>query len=175
MRFERGLSKEFQVFKFVGEMFHKLGTNLDGRDRDVPWSAAAISFFVRSAGPLYSNFKFAAAHAKYIHDSIVKLESNNQTTPFWGFRLHKRRPQLGDLICKWREVPVDFDVARHRDDFKSHCDVVVTIDSERNELLAIGGNVNNSVSTTVYRLDPGDFLADRDNVFALLANITEGP
>jgi hypothetical protein len=88
--------------------------------------------------------------------------------------LHERRPQLGDLICKWREVPVDFDVARHRDDFKSHCDVVVTIDSER-ELLAIGGNVNNSVSTTVYRLDPGDFLADRDNVFALLANITEGP
>jgi Uncharacterized protein conserved in bacteria (DUF2272)/Bacterial SH3 domain len=175
MRFGRGLGKEHvdPFYKFVGEMWRAIGINLDGRDRDVPWSAAAISFMARNAGPAYSRFKFAAAHARYIHQSIAKRDANDVETPFWGFRLHERRPQLGDLVCRWREVEVDYEAARLRDDFKSHCDIVVRIDSEKNEVLAIGGNVSQSVSTTTYKLTAGDFLADSDSVFALLANIAD--
>lgn len=176
LRFARGLGKE-QVdpfFRFVGEMFKSIGLKLDGRDRDVPWSAAFISFVTRRAGPAYAKFKFAAAHAQYINDSIKKRNAGTKDTPFWGFRLDERRPQLGDLVCKWREHPVDFDTAAKVGAFKSHCDIVVSIDSASNTLLAIGGNVAQSVSVTTYHLTAGDFLADRDNVFALLANRTDG-
>jgi len=177
LRFERGLGKEHvrPFFRFVGEMWQALNPPLalDGRDRDVPWSAACISFIARKSGPAYAKFKFAPGHSKYIHDSINKRSKNNKDTPFWGFRLHERRPKLGDMVCRWREQPIDFDTAEHSDSFKSHCDIVVSIDSANNTLLAIGGNVSHSVSVTSYHLTAGDFLADRDAVFALLANITD--
>jgi hypothetical protein len=174
-RFERGLGKEHvnPYFRFVGEMWARLGMDLDGRDRDVPWSAAFISFAVRNAGSGYSGFKFAAAHARYVHDAIKRREANDTSAPFWGYRLHERKPQLGDLVCRWREVPVDFDDARHRNDFKSHCDIVLRIDSENDEVLTIGGNVDESVSLTTYKLTAGDFLAGTGGVFALLANRTD--
>jgi hypothetical protein len=176
MRFARGLGQEHvdPFYRYVGEMWQAIGINLDGRDRDQPWSAAAISFMMRNAGAAYSRFKFAAAHARYIHHSIRKREANDANTPFWGFRLHERRPQIGDLVCRWRESPIDYETARHRDDYKSHCDLVVHIDSEKNEVLGIGGNVSQSVSTTTYKLTAGDFLQASDGVFAMLANITDG-
>lgn len=174
-RFRRGLGKENTepFYRFVGEMFRAVGYDLDGRDRDVPWSAAAISFMVRNAGPAYAEFRFAIAHARYIHDSIRKREAGDRKSPFWGFRLHERRPQLGDIICRWRETEIDFETARHRDDYKSHCDIIVKIDSLQNGLLAIGGNIGHSVSITRYDLTSGDFLRDSDGVFALVANMTD--
>ena len=52
LRFEKGLGREFDdpFAGYVGEMWRAINLNLDGRDRDVPWSAAAISFMVRNAG-----------------------------------------------------------------------------------------------------------------------------
>jgi hypothetical protein len=174
-RFQRGLGKETvdPFFKFVGEMWEAIEIHLNGRDTDQPWSAAAISFMVRKAGPKYASFKFAAAHSRYIHDSIKRRESSDQTSPFWGFRLAEHRPQIGDLVCRWRERPIDFDTARVRDAFKSHCDIVVQIDTVNNTAMAIGGNVAQSVSVTTYELEPGDFLAERNQVFAVLANRTD--
>jgi len=181
MRFDRGLGQEDEdpFFKFVGEMWKNLGINdRDGKD-DIPWSAAAISFFVTGGGSAYSKFKFNGQHSVYIHDSIKKREANITDTPYWGFRLNERRPQLGDMICQWRDVPQTFSTARLNNDFNSHCDVVVKIDSEKNELLAIGGNVrggnvDESVAVTTFRLAPGDFLARQGRVFAILTNITDG-
>ncbi|HUD28382.1 MAG TPA: DUF2272 domain-containing protein [Novosphingobium sp.] len=173
LRFDRGLGKEHidPFFRRVGEYWDKINLNLDGKDRDVPWSAAFISYVVRDAGAPYAGFKFAAAHARYINDSIRRR--GNGGTPFWGFRLGERKPRIGDLVCRWRESPIDFDTAAERDSFKSHCDIVVAIDSLGDELLAIGGNVAHSVSVTRYKLTAGDFLADADGVFALLANVTD--
>jgi hypothetical protein len=59
MRFEQGRGKENDApfAGFVGEMWRAIGVdNLDGTDRDVPWSAAAISLMVRNAGPAYRAF-----------------------------------------------------------------------------------------------------------------------
>ncbi|WP_114953415.1 DUF2272 domain-containing protein [Sphingosinicella terrae] len=170
-RFERGLGKETvdPFFRHVGEMWRAIGIDLDGKDNDQPWSAAAISFMVRHAGKGYEDFRFAAAHARYIHHSIKKREAD-AASPFWGFRLHEHRPRLGDMVCRWRERPIDFETARRRDDYKSHCDIVIKVDSAKNVVLALGGNVRNSVSITRYALGPGDFLADQGGVFAVLAN-----
>jgi hypothetical protein len=173
LRFEKGLGREFDdpFAGFVGEMWRAIGMDLDGRDRDVPWSAAAISFMVRNAGenfPKYRNFRFAAAHARYIHDSIAKRQAEDGDAPFWGFRLHERRPDLGDMVCRWRETERDFDDAAVSDRFKSHCDIIVRITND--EVFAIGGNVGHSVNITRYDKTQSGFLADTKNVFAHLVN-----
>lgn len=92
LRFEMGMGQEHvdPFFKFVGEMWQSIGINLDGKDRDTPWSAAFISFCVRKAG--ITGFKFAAAHSRYIHDAIIKRFAN-QEAPFWGFRITEQPPR----------------------------------------------------------------------------------
>jgi hypothetical protein len=176
LRFEKGLGQETVApfHRYVGEMWQAIGLHLDGRDADQPWSAAAMSFLVRQAAahfPRYQRFRFAAAHARYIHDSIARRLANDHEAPFWGFRLHERRPQLGDLVCRWREVPVDFERALQRDDYKSHTDVIVQVGPDT--VLALGGNVNNSFSLTRYDKTGAGFLAGTNGVFALLANVVE--
>ncbi|MCP5242924.1 MAG: DUF2272 domain-containing protein [Burkholderiales bacterium] len=76
-RFNFGLGREHEdpYFEYIGEMWRRINLDLDGKDRDVPWSAAAISYMVHNAGQTllttkYSKFHFAAAHSRYVHDSI---------------------------------------------------------------------------------------------------------
>lgn len=179
MRFARGLGKEHiaPFSGFVGEMWRAIGLpNLDGTDRDVPWSAAAVSFMVRNAGPKYANFRFAAAHSKYIHQAIRARLEGDRSVPFWGFRLDEVRPQIGDIVA--RDNPdigpeVTYDVAASLDAYRSHTDIVMQIDSDNQILRAVGGNVGHSVNIARYDLAPGDFLASTNNVFALLRNITD--
>lgn len=175
LRFERGQGKEHHspFYKFVGEMWQAIGMDLNGKDRDVPWSAAAISFMVRNAGddskfPKYKSFKFAAAHSRYMHDSIVQRDKNNNNAPFWGFQLHEKRPQIGDIVGKWRVTRRDFEDARAGDGFKSHSDIIVSIRNDH--VLAIGGNVSDSVSITRYEKIPVGFLAAVNKVFMLMVN-----
>lgn len=179
MRFDRGLGREsVRPFAgFVGEMWKAIGNdNLDGTDTGVPWSAAAISFMVRNAGPAYANFRFAAAHSKFVHHAIQAREEEDTTVPFWGYRLNEMRPRIGDIVV--RDNPdhgpnVDFDIAARLDSYRSHSDIVVRIDSAKQRLLAIGGNVGQSVSVAVYDLAAGDFLDDTRHTFALLRNRTD--
>jgi hypothetical protein len=177
-RFEHGRGEEHidPFFRFVGEMWRSIGLDLDGRDRDQPWSAACISFLVREAGrshPRYNGFKFAAAHGRYVHDAI-KARIDGRAAPFHGFRRGERAPQLGDIVCKPREGSgVTFEMARATGEFKSHCDIVVGIDSPNFKLITIGGNVGHSVAITEYPLGAGDFLAANSGIFALLANMTD--
>jgi hypothetical protein len=178
MRFKRGLGKEhIKPFSdYVGEMWAALGDDLDGTDRGVPWSAAAISFMVRNAGREYSRFRFDAAHSKYIHHAIRARRDNDRNVPFWGYRLDEIRPQIGDIVC--RDNPdfapdVDFDVASNTESYRSHCDIIMQIDSAKQRLIAIGGNVRHSVHHVFYDLAPGDFLDDTQHTFAVLRNITD--
>lgn len=181
MRFKRGMGKEnVEPFSgFVEEMWRSIGVhNLDGTDQDVPWSAAAISFMVRKAGDAYADFRFAAAHSKYIHQAIRARLDDDESAPFWGFRLHEVRPEIGDIVA--RDNPsfgpaVTYDVAANLSTYRSHTDIVVQIDTANNVLLAIGGNVSNSVSVTKYPLAPGDFVSDSGHTFAILKNRTDGP
>jgi hypothetical protein len=175
LRFEKGLGQEHLTpfFRYVGEMWQSIGLDLDGKDRDQPWSAACISYIVRNVGaavPKYRKFKFAPAHAAYMHDSIVKRKNGNTQAPFWGFRLHEKRPQIGDLVCRWRETPRDYDDAAAGSAFKSHSDIVVSVRPDH--VLAIGGNVGQSVSITRYEKTGAGYLAPQDAVFMHMVNQT---
>ena len=172
-RFDGGQGKEHHApySDFIAEMWQAIGQDLSGRDRDVPWSAAAISFMVRQAGKrfeAYRQFRFAPAHSRYIHDAIEQRRAANAAAPFWGFELHERRPQVGDLVGRWRETPRDFADAEASDSFKSHTDIVVSVGTD--EVTAIGGNVSDSIGITTYRKLPSGFLSEDKGVFILMAN-----
>jgi len=175
LRFERGLGQEYSdpFYKYVGEMWKAIGQNLDGKDRDVPWSAAFISFAVRQSAQTiakYDNFKFAAAHARYIHDAISRRNRGDNAAPYWGHRLHERAPAIGDMVGRWRETPRDYDDAEKNDSFKSHCDIIVNVRPD--SVLAIGGNVGQSVSLTRYAKTGAGFLAPENGTFVHLVNMT---
>jgi hypothetical protein len=165
LRFEQGQGKEHidPFSDFVGQMWQAIGLDLDGRDRGIFWSAAAVSFMVRNAGTgfeKYNNFKFSKRHSVYMHDSIKKQRAGDTNAPFWGFRLFQKRPEIGDIVGQWREQPSDFDDAAAGRDFPSHCDIIVSVRSDF--VLAIGGNVKHSVSISRYEKTPGGFIDDND-------------
>ncbi|HEY9708440.1 MAG TPA: DUF2272 domain-containing protein [Oculatellaceae cyanobacterium] len=168
LRFDRGDKLEYQdpQYKYVGEYWSNIGANHDGRDRDIPWSAAFISFVARAAG--YNDFKFAPAHSTYVYDAVNKRKSNVTTAPFWGFNINEHKPQLGDLVCRWRENPITSIDSLPSGGFKSHCDIVVEI--RDSEVRTLGGNVNQSVSITAYPLNSGGFLRPANNVYGVLKN-----
>lgn len=170
-RFNKGQGEEHKApyFRYVGEMWQAIGMGLDGRDRDVPWSAAFISWIVRKGGPDYTGFHFAAAHARYVNQAI-KAKGEGAVAPFWGYRLNEHPVQLGDLICQWRTNPVTYDFARTHDAFFSHCDVVVEIDGAG--VRALGGNNSQTVGFKSYARNPAGFLKAENNVFAVLRNNT---
>ncbi len=168
-RFDNGNGKETvdPYYKFVGEMWNRVNFgDLDGRNDDWPWSAAFISFVVSNAG--YNNFKFSAAHAKYINQSIVAKNANDVTKDFWGFRLNEHKPELGDMVCFWRKRETKYDDASISDSFPSHADIIVEILDHK--VRAIGGNVSNSVSDTLYSLNGDGFLTNEKNLFAIMQN-----
>jgi hypothetical protein len=169
LRFDKGHGLEHMApfHTFVGEMWRAIGADLDGRDRDQPWSAAFISWIVRRAGDEYARFRFAAAHSRYIHDSIRKRETQAHA-PFWGFRLNEHKVGLGDLVCVWRETEQTYDGARDDDSFFSHCDVVVEVAS--GSVRALGGNNSHTVGFNTYAINANGFLKAENRVFAVLRN-----
>jgi len=176
LRFDRGAGKEHldPYAGYVGEMWQAINLNYDGRTRNKPWSAAAISFIVRNSGnafPNYGNFHFAPAHATYIRDAISKRRAQDTTAPFWGFRLDEQKPEIGDMVAVWRKRPQTFDGAEAANGyFPSHCDIIVQIDDH--SVTALGGNVSHSLSDTEYDLDGDGYLRPTKRVFGLLANMT---
>jgi hypothetical protein len=174
LRFEKGQGKEnIHPFSgFVGEMWQAIGLDLDGMDRGMPWSSPSNSFMVRNAGknfPKYQNFKFAASW-KYMHDSIKKQKAGDTSAPFWGFRLFEKQPEIGDIVGTWRRPGGlhDFDDAAAGRAFASHCDIIISVRPDF--VLAISGNVKDSVSISRYEKTPSGFLAEAGRVFMLLGN-----
>lgn len=168
-RFGQGKETVDPFFQFIGEMWKQIELPHDGRD-DIPWSAAAISFMVRRAAQAhegYRRFRFAASHSKYIHDAIRRA-GDDGPAPFRGHRLFEHKPQVGDLVARSREDAITFEQAGASDSFKSHTDIVVAVHAD--EVLAIGGNVSNSVSITKYRKTGSGHLGEHGGVFAHLVN-----
>lgn len=173
LRFDQGQGMEYDkpYFSYVGEMWKSIKLNLDGKDRDMPWSAAFISFVVRKTAidvERYGNFKFASSHSRYLHDSIVKKDSGDTSAPFWGYRLNEKLPQVGDIVARWRETERNYNDAAHDDSFKSHSDIIISVNSDF--VLAIGGNVSQSVSITRYEKSGAGYLLPTKQVFMLMEN-----
>ena len=130
-----------------------------GNTCEQPWSAAFISWIMRESGVPAYLFPPEDAHWAYL-----TWIARNEGDPYAALVPHsigEYRPQPGDLICATRGnggMPFPGEsfhsvLLHHR---KLHCDLVV---EKKGDILgAIGGNVRNSVSKTLVKLDKNGFL-----------------
>jgi len=107
---------------------------------DAPaWSAAFISYVMRSAGA-GDRFAYSATHAAYINGAVRGEESILQAE-----RTDTYAPQPGDLICLGRGTAsnIRFE-SLPAPGFPGHCDLVTEV--APGQLTVIGGNVDASVT-----------------------------
>jgi hypothetical protein len=149
------------------------GTNtqsVDGRNHDMPWSAAFISWVMRTSGA-GDRFRYSTQHSVYIYQAIRDLLQNNAAAGYWGWRLNELKPNIGDLVCWSRQPGIDYD-HQNGGDYKGHCDIVVEVRSDR--VNVIGGNVGDSVTRRPLPLNAAGFLnsmtVNGETLFAIMQN-----
>ncbi len=120
---------------------------LTGLD-NVPWSAAFISYVMRSAGA-GGRFHYNAQHSTYIARAIRDLQRDREEAGYWCYPLDQQMPQVGDIVCWARQPGIDYD-HQNGGDYKGHCDIVVSVGDDEIEI--IGGNVGNSVTRRPLKL-----------------------
>lgn len=126
--------------------------NLSGLN-DVPWSAAFISWDIESAGVSRDLFCPDARHTIYVERIVERARGSGAA--FVPHRVNERAPRVGDLICAARDggsTSLD-----NLDRGPGHCDIVVEL--RPGEAHAIGGNVGDSVTRSVFPLDGVGFLS----------------
>jgi hypothetical protein len=134
-----------------------VGTNthgLDGRNHDYPWSAAFISWVMRTAGA-GDRFRYSTQHSVYISQGIRDYLQKRDAAGYWTVRLHEDTPAVGDIVCWSRQAGVDYD---HQDqgNYKGHCDLIVEVTGQ--QVTVIGGNVGDSVTRRPLPCDDAGYL-----------------
>jgi hypothetical protein len=133
---------------------------------DIPWSAAFISWDIANAGVPRSLFCPGQTHTIYVERMVARAREPGAA--FIAHRPNERAPEVGDLICASRNGSgASLDNLNRG---AGHCDIVVEI--RPGEADAIGGNVGDSVSRSVFPLDASGFLSpiSARPVFAVIEN-----
>ena len=156
---------------FVGEYWHSINIDRDGRDPQA-WSAAFICYCFKEAGA-EQRFPYDGNHSIY----VAKIDSGK----FAGLSLADPGTTplaIGDLLwasrtgTDCRTPPSTFADAKkeakrireHKaDSFCSHCDIVVEI--RAGEADVIGGNVKQAATRTTYKLDTQGRIRDGRRTF----------
>jgi hypothetical protein len=120
---------------------------------DVAWSAAFISWDIQSAGVLRDLFCPDQRHTIYVERVVER--TRRPDAAFVPRRPDERAPQVGDLICSSRNGSGTTLDNLNRG--AGHCDLVVEV--RPGTVAAIGGNVGDSVSRSVFPLDANGFLS----------------
>jgi len=126
------------------------------RDGDYAWSAAFISYVMRTAGAR-DGFPYSPAHSAYI---------NGARSPSSGLRVRAERlesypPRPGDLICMGRLWAKDLTYDDlPAGDFAGHCDLVV--EAGAGTLVVVGGNVDDAVTVKHVPIAPDGRLVGAD-------------
>jgi hypothetical protein len=115
-----------------------------GRDVEFAWSAAFISYIMRTAGA-GARFPYSPTHATYIN---VAKQMTLGTTHGWAVIAEApdvTPPQPGDLICFGRNGKrLHYEDLPTTRNFPGHCDIVVAANGSL--LTVIGGNVDDTVT-----------------------------
>jgi hypothetical protein len=102
----------------------------------VAWSAAFISWVVRTAGAGEA-FCYSAAHGDYITWAKANREQNT-CSPFRLFRKDEVSVQPGDILCRSRGAPGTYQTVQPGSGY--HCDIVVAVGAGSTSVTTIGGN-----------------------------------
>jgi len=127
--------------------------NLSGLDTKVPWSAAFISWDIESAGVPRDLFCPDARHTIYVERMVLRTQEAGAA--FLPHHVREYAPQVGDLICASRAGGGT--TLENLNRGPGHCDIVVEV--KPGEVHAIGGNVRDSVSRSVFPLDVNGILS----------------
>jgi phosphatidylserine/phosphatidylglycerophosphate/cardiolipin synthase-like enzyme len=126
------------------------------------WSAAFISWVMKTAGA-GDTFKYSASHSVYTRAAKDNRIANSNN-PFKAYRIAELASQVGDLICKSRAGSgATYD--NIRPGMTTHCDIVTEV--RPRTILAVGGNVRNSVAQKTVRTDPNGRITE-PNYFAVI-------
>lgn len=120
---------------------------------DAPWSAAFISWDVASAGVGRDLFCPSERHTVYVERLVER--SNRPGAAFVPYSPAARAPKVGDLVCASRDNGGT--TLENLNRGPGHCDIVVEV--RPGEIHAIGGNVRDSVTRSVFPLDGNGFLS----------------
>lgn len=127
---------------------------LDGNDHGSPWSAAFISFVMKTAGA-GDRFRYSTQHSVYIAQGIRDFLRKRDAAGYWTQRLPDARPAVGDLVCWSRQAGVDYD-HQMAGNYSGHSDLVVEVADKT--IAVIGGNVGDSVTRRPLALDAQGFV-----------------
>lgn len=127
----------------------------DDGDGAFAWSAAFISYVMRTAGA-GKRFPYSGTHSDYINAAVL---SPGQLV-IAAERPDRYPPRQGDLICMWRGARVVQYDQLPAGRFASHCDMVVGV--RPGALDVIGGNVENSVAMRQIPVGPDGRLVGFD-------------
>lgn len=133
---------------------------------DVAWSAAFISWDIQNAGVRRGLFCPDQRHTIYVERMVERAKK-----PGAVFIVHppdERAPRVGDLICASRDGSGT--TLQNLNRGAGHCDIVVEV--RPGQVAAIGGNVGDSVTRSVFPLDERGFLSPLSGrpFFAVIEN-----
>ena len=142
------------------------------------WSAAFISWVMCESGlgeP--AQFRRAIAHHTYIDQAIRASDGLDNSAVFTAYDPGQAAIEPGDLLCRGSR-PNYRTLAERRsqlgDGARTHCDIVVKVDTQAQKIMVIGGNVRGSVRMKVMPAaqDNGQALRPlSDNGRALFAHL----
>jgi uncharacterized protein DUF2272 len=139
----------------IGDYWGSCGhPNWDGRTSK-PWSGAFVAWTMAHSGIPASEFPRDGRHGGYLA-ALYDRQQKGGRAPFALHAPNEYSPKPGDLVCTgssgptWRNA--DSRTARRRiDSAASHCDIVT--DVRGGYVQAIGGNVKNSVTMSLFPVD----------------------
>ena len=130
--------------------------SLRGRSIDwvQPWSAAFISWVMCEAGLGEARqFDRSIAHRVYIDQAIRARDGLAPDAAYIAYNAGEAPIEPGDLLCNSRGGTDYLNLEDRRMELGRfaplHCDIVVKVEGARDRILAIGGNVVQSVSLTI--------------------------
>lgn len=144
--------KERDAPQRIADYWAAVDKSLSGLN-DVPWSAAFISWDIESAGVPRDLFCPDQRHTIYVERMVERAKKPGAV--FIPHAPGGYAPRVGDLICASREGSGT--TLQNLNRGAGHCDIVVEV--RPGEVDAIGGNVGDSVTRSVFPLDGGGFLS----------------
>jgi hypothetical protein len=129
---------------------------------DTPWSAAFISYVMDRAGLTGAQFRYAAAHWKYVQRAFAPAPDY----AWVACDPQRAVPAVGDLLCYARGAAPMKTFAAWRDavalpgfSTPAHCEVVTMVDADSRKIETVGGNVLQSVARRRLKLNASMLLS----------------
>lgn len=151
----RGVSERSEPLSSrVGDYWGSCGhPEWNGRTTSRPWSGAFVSWVMKKSGA--TGFPTAGRHGQYL-SALYDRQHSGRGTSFALHAPNEYAPKPGDLVCSgtagasWRYTSPAM-AHRRIDNTASHCDVVTEV--RGGFVQAVGGNVKNSVTMSLYPVD----------------------